>query len=135
MEFRSVNSSISGTLGDLFKKIERLSGASTIYTISGNFAGTGTSATNASITLNTAGLAISVNPGGGTGVGTYVSTLTSTGNNINLTLNTSGITMAYPQFSTISGGTGGTSAILNLDGGFPDTNYMGVSLIDAGGVL
>lgn len=64
------------------------------------FAGTGTSATNASITLNTAGLAISVAPPAGGGAGTGFTSASTAGANIVGTLDTNGLSVGVPAYLT-----------------------------------
>lgn len=109
--------------------------------------GTGTSGTNVTMTLNSAGLALSVNSPG-TAVGTGFTTSSTTGSLLQGTLNSAGLNLNVPAWITTATGGGGSytgnldggspysmyAGIYPFEGGYPDTNYGGVDPLDAGGV-
>ncbi len=90
--------------------------------------GTGTSGTNVTMTLNSAGLALSVNSGGTGGVGTGFTTVSRTGSIITGTLNTNGLNLEVPAWLTVA-----SIGDFNIDGGGAYETYGGIPIINGGG--
>ena len=79
-------------------------------------AGTGFTGTNASATIDTNGIQLSVAAGGGGGAGTGFTTTTTGGTAIVGTLNSNGISMGVPTFQTAAGAGDGNN-VLGVNGG------------------
>jgi hypothetical protein len=98
-----------------------------------NYAGLSTAATNASITVNTAGIAISVNPGGSGGAGIGFTSASTAGTAITATLSTNGLSMGLPAYLTTAQPAGAylTTAALSQD----SSKYAGVNGAITGGSI
>ena len=106
-----------------------LSGSTVTATVATNYAGTGTSATNASITLNTNGLAISVGAGGAFSAG--VSTGGNTSGNTGVT--GTRVVLAGGNNITVSQGTDANGATITISGPNVGGAQTGISSVAAQG--